>query len=173
MKKIILFAAAMVIASAAISSCSGSKESKTADETTATEQEADMTAPTDTVSVAEGVVDLKDDDKFRPGVKPAVATVLDFNATWCIPCKRLTPALHQAADSFAGQYEFYSVDVDSMKATKEAYNITSVPTVVIISPDGSSKTVTGLDDFLKDATSDETATIYTNLAAMLKEAAGK
>lgn len=178
MKKIMLLAAAVVLASAAFSSCSGTTESRGSDETVVaeTEQATDV-APTDTISAAEGVIDLKDDNKFRPGVKPGVVTVLDFNAVWCVPCKKLTPAFHQAADSFAGKVEFYSVDVDSLKATAEAYKVESVPTVVIIAPDGTSKTVVGLADFTKGATAaageELTATIYSNLAAMVAEIAGK
>lgn len=178
MKKIMLFAAAVVLASATFSSCSGSAENKGTEETTVTEtEETTEVAPTDTIQAAEGVIDLKDDNKFRPGVAPGVVTVLDFNAVWCVPCKKLTPAFHQAADSFAGKVEFYSVDVDSLKATKEAYKIESVPTVVIIAPDGTSKTITGLAEFVKGASvssgEDLTATIYANLAAMVAEISGK
>lgn len=174
MKKILLFAAAIAFASVTFSSCSGT-EKKSADESSVTEQTAEA-APNDTIQATKGVIDLKDDNKFRPGVKPAVVTVLDFNATWCVPCKKLTPAFHQAADSLGGTVEFYSVDVDSLKATKEAYKIESVPTVVIIAPDGTSKTITGLEDFVKGAPADAqdlTPTIYANLAAMITGISGK
>lgn len=132
---------------------------------------------TDPIQATEGVVDLKDDNKFRPGIKPGIVTVLDFNATWCVPCRKLTPALHKAADSYAGHSAFFSVDVDSLESTAAAYNVSSVPTVVIIAPDGNSKTVVGLGDFVKGSTAtdgeDLTATIYSNLSAMVAEMAGK
>lgn len=177
MKKIMLFAAA-VLASATFLSCSGSSESKDADETVAKETTKPAgVASKVTASAAEGVIDLKDDSKFRPGVKPGTLTVLDFNAVWCVPCKKLTPAFHKAADEYAGKVEFYSVDVDSLQATAEAYNVSSVPTVVFISPDGTSKTVEGLGEFTKGASSatgeELTATIYSNLAAMVAEISGK
>ena len=43
--------------------------------------------------------------------KQANVAVLDFNATWCGPCKMLAPILTEISDELS-EVEFYGVDVD-------------------------------------------------------------
>lgn len=171
MKKITIFAAAIALLSATSVSCSSSeKGDSTTDANTETNTEATVEETATTVDV-QGVIDLKDDNKFRPNQKVDQVTVLDFNAVWCVPCKKLTPALHLAADSIK-DVAFYSVDIDSLPATKAAFAVENVPTVVILTPNGETKRVEGLGDFLKGANTDTdtdlTPIIYANLKEMVK-----
>ncbi len=96
----------------------------------------------------DGVATLTDDNLFRPDSKVALPIVLDFNATWCVPCKKLTPAYHQVAEQFPGKVGFYSVDIEANPETAKAFNIESVPTVVILMPNGTSQRHVGLGDFI-------------------------
>ncbi len=41
-----------------------------------------------------------------------VPVVIDFNATWCGPCKRLSPLLEQVAQRLNGKVRFVSIDID-------------------------------------------------------------
>lgn len=53
---------------------------------------------------------LEQDTSFHfKGNRPAV---VDFNATWCGPCRKLAPILDELAKQFKGKVDFYSVDVD-------------------------------------------------------------
>ena len=42
----------------------------------------------------------------------ADVAVLDFNATWCNPCRMLAPVLESASDDLEGKALFYGIDVD-------------------------------------------------------------
>lgn len=46
--------------------------------------------------------------------------VIDFSATWCGPCKRLSPILDELAAEYAGEIDFYKVDVDKNKDLAQA-----------------------------------------------------
>ena len=46
----------------------------------------------------------------------AKAAVLDFNATWCNPCRMLAPVLEEASKDLAGKALFYGIDVDENPA---------------------------------------------------------
>lgn len=149
MKKI-LFAAA--VAMMALSSC-GSKEAKEAD----TAQDAQQTkevAPAETSAV----VELADDNAYRPDTKVEGLVVLDFNATWCGPCKMLTPVFAEAAKKYT-DVKFVSVDIDKLPETAKAFNVQAVPTVVFINAEGTT-TFVGTDDLLPAEKFDELVKKY-------------
>lgn len=57
-----------------------------------------------------------------------------FSAIWCGPCKTLKPKLELLANE--DRYKnigFYKVDVDKNEELSKLLNITSLPTIVIIS----------------------------------------
>ncbi len=149
MKKITFFAAALSMMAMTAVSCSSSNKESAAEINAETQAatDAELTAPVPAAE-AVGVIDLKDDNMFRPDTKVSVPTVLDFNAVWCVPCKKLAPAFHQAAENFAGKINFYSVDIDSCRNTAEAFKVQSVPTVAILTPSGEIHTYVGLGPFL-------------------------
>lgn len=163
------FAIAMAVAAIGFTACSGTSSENNAAEAAETEQTTPQ--PEDQAAPAEDVITLTDDNLFRPGKVPEVLTVLDFNATWCVPCKKLTPAYHEAAAQLGDKVKFYSVDIDKNPATKEAFNIQSVPTVVILAPDGKSETFVGLAPFLGGETpeGDITPVILKNLMEKINQ----
>lgn len=55
--------------------------------------------------------------------------IIDFFATWCVPCQMLTPILHEI-DNELDSVEIYKVNVDENQETAIRYDITSVPTLV-------------------------------------------
>lgn len=145
------FAIALAVAALGFTACSGSNENKAAE--AAQEENVEQTEPQvkESAEPAEDVITLTDDNLFRPGKAPEVLTVLDFNATWCVPCKKLTPAYHEVAAQIGDKVKFYSVDIDNNPATKDAFGVNSVPTVVILSPNGAVESFVGLGPFVGDS----------------------
>ena len=58
--------------------------------------------------------------------------VVDFNASWCGPCKMLAPLLEEVSKEYEGRVAFYSVDVDENEDLAERFNIMSVPALVVL-----------------------------------------
>jgi len=58
-------------------------------------------------------------------------TVLDFYATWCHPCKKLDPELKKLEINYPN-INFQKIDIEEQKELCEIYNITAVPTIIII-----------------------------------------
>jgi putative thioredoxin len=59
--------------------------------------------------------------------------LMDFWATWCQPCKTLSPALEALADEYKGAILLATVDVDGeLKALAAQFQIQSVPTVFLL-----------------------------------------
>ena len=104
------------------------------------------------------VVELADDNAYRPDTKVEGLVVLDFNATWCGPCKMLTPVFAEAAKKYT-DVKFVSVDIDKLPETAKAFNVQAVPTVVFINAEGTT-TFVGTDDLLPAEKFDELVKKY-------------
>lgn len=122
-----------------------------------------------------GILTPKDDSQIRPDMKVERPTVIDFNATWCGPCRLFTPAFDKAAEEYGAKVDFYSIDTDKYPQTATAFSIRAIPTIVFMMPDGSVQTHVGLNDFLttlknEDAGQEEVeATMAAELQKMVAE----
>lgn len=56
--------------------------------------------------------------------------IVDFYATWCGPCKRLTPVL-ESIDNEMENIKVVKVDIDESRRLAMNYGIQSVPTIKI------------------------------------------
>jgi thioredoxin 1 len=75
----------------------------------------------------QGVQEITDNEFEKKVLKNTGLTVVDFNATWCGPCKLLAPIYKKSADQFAGKASFASMDVDQNPTVSQQYQITSIP----------------------------------------------
>jgi thioredoxin 1 len=67
-------------------------------------------------------------EKLLQGSKPVVC---DFFATWCGPCKMLSPVLDEVADEYDGKAEFVKVDIDANFDLAANYGVMTVPFVAV------------------------------------------
>ncbi len=73
-----------------------------------------------------------------------VPVVVDFFATWCGPCRMLSPILEEIEGDKAGAVRFYKVDVDQSPELAMSYNVVSVPTLVLFKGGAPVSTSVGL-----------------------------
>lgn len=70
------------------------------------------------------------ENEFEATIANGVVLV-DFFATWCGPCKMLTPVLEELSNELAGKMEIVKVDVDQSSNLAMRFGIMSVPTMLI------------------------------------------
>ena len=58
--------------------------------------------------------------------------LIDFFATWCGPCKMLSPIISEIANEYSNSIKVCKVNVDENQDLAMKYNIMSVPTLLFI-----------------------------------------
>jgi putative thioredoxin len=61
-----------------------------------------------------------------------VPVVVDLWATWCEPCKQLSPILEKLAAEYNGQWILAKVDVDAEQQIAAAFQVQSIPAVFVV-----------------------------------------
>lgn len=74
------------------------------------------------------------------GDKPAI---IDFYADWCKPCKMVAPIMDELSKQYDGKVIFYKVNIDNEKELANAFQITSIPTVLYIPKTGQPQAAVG------------------------------
>jgi putative thioredoxin len=58
-----------------------------------------------------------------------IPILVDFWATWCMPCLMLGPALENLAKQYKGKFVLAKLNVDNSPITSQEYMIQSIPAV--------------------------------------------
>ena len=76
------------------------------------------------------VLQIKE-DQFEAEVEKAEGKVLvDFWASWCGPCKMLSPVVEQLSDEVQ-DVKFVGLDVDDSERLAMKYGISSIPCLIL------------------------------------------
>jgi thioredoxin 1 len=82
--------------------------------------------------------DVKDSEKVKIltdqnfSVKTKTGTVLvDFWASWCMPCKLMVPVLNELAEETNGKVTIAKLNVDNAQATASKFSVRSIPTLIL------------------------------------------
>lgn len=90
------------------------------------------------------VQDLND---FEKKVKNASTPVIvDFFATWCNPCKTLTPRLESVIDEMKGKVVLAKVDIDELTDLAMDYEVSAVPVLIAMNNGKELDRLIGLQD---------------------------
>ncbi len=69
--------------------------------------------------------------KFQEIINSNQPTLVDFHATWCGPCKAMSPVLDQLKAELGDSIRVLKIDVDKNQALANQLNVRGVPTFIL------------------------------------------
>jgi thioredoxin reductase (NADPH) len=81
----------------------------------------------------EEVVEISSIEQFNELLSESeIPVAVDFYATWCGPCKMISPRIASSAGQLSGKVKFVKVNVDKFSEISTNYKVRAMPTVVLI-----------------------------------------
>lgn len=68
---------------------------------------------------------------FNEMIQSNKPVLVDFHATWCGPCKMMSPILKEIKDNVGDAVSVIKVDVDKNPQAAAAYQVQGVPTLIL------------------------------------------
>lgn len=82
----------------------------------------------------------------REVLESSVPVLLDFWASWCPPCRRLSPVLDQVSGEGKGRFEVAKVNVGDYPELANRFHVSALPTLLIFQGGQVVNTLVGFKD---------------------------
>ncbi len=87
---------------------------------------------------------LTDDNFSSEVLESDVPVMVDFYATWCGPCKALSPIVEKLASEYEGKLKVGKLNIDDSPNTPVQFAVRAVPTIVFFKGGQAVDTLVGL-----------------------------
>jgi thioredoxin 1 len=78
-----------------------------------------------------GLVHVNDKSFASEVLNSDVPVLVDFWATWCGPCRSISPIVEELAKEFSGRVKVTKLNVDESPATPTQYGVRGIPTLIL------------------------------------------
>jgi len=80
--------------------------------------------------MAGNVLELRDDNFETEVLKSDKPVIVDFWATWCMPCKMLAPTVEEIANEYKGKYKIAKLNIDDAMDVATNLSVMNIPTLI-------------------------------------------
>jgi thioredoxin 2 len=78
------------------------------------------------------IADAGDEDFAEIAEQATVPVLVDLWASWCGPCRMVSPTLEQLAREKAGQVKLVKVDIDRAPKLAQRFSVQAIPTLMVL-----------------------------------------
>ena len=71
-------------------------------------------------------------DNFKEIAASSAVMLIDFWATWCGPCRMLSPTVDEIAEEYAGRVTVAKCNVDDAGDIAMQYRVRNIPTLIFL-----------------------------------------
>ena len=90
------------------------------------------------------VIDISDDNFEAEVINSSIPVVVDFWATWCGPCRKLSPVIDTVAEAYGDRVKFTKVHIEDCIESAKKYSISGLPSVLVFKNGEPVERMTGL-----------------------------
>jgi thioredoxin 1 len=92
-------------------------------------------------------VNYTQDAEFDTLLADSGLVMVDCTATWCGPCRKISPLMDQLSKEYKGRATVVKLDVDENKVTAKKLGIRSIPAVLIFKDSNLVETIVGVSPY--------------------------
>ena len=85
-------------------------------------------------------------ENFTEAIKAQKPILTDFWASWCGPCRMLSPVIDSLSEEYSTQIDVGKINVDEQGALAAQFGIVSIPTVILFKDGKEVKRIIGVHD---------------------------
>jgi thioredoxin 1 len=78
-----------------------------------------------------GLIHVNDKTFASEVLNSDVPVLVDFWATWCGPCRSISPIVEELAKEFSGRVKITKLNVDESATTPTQYGVRGIPTLIL------------------------------------------
>jgi len=93
--------------------------------------------------LAEGILNVSDDNFEEEVLKSELPALVDFWAVWCAPCEMIVPTLEYLTENYKDKLKIFKLNVDENMKTSSKYGVMSIPTILLFKGGELKETIIG------------------------------
>jgi thioredoxin 1 len=90
---------------------------------------------------------IQDETEFDSLLSNESLLVVDCTATWCGPCKLISPLIDQLAEEYGDRTKVFKLDLDTNKPVAKRFGIKSIPAVMFFKQGELMETLVGVKPY--------------------------
>ena len=94
--------------------------------------------------MSEDILNVTDGNFDEEVLKAGTPVLVDFWASWCVPCRMIAPTVEQLAESHGDKLKVAKMNVDENMKTPGKYGIRGIPTLLLFKGGELKETLVGV-----------------------------
>jgi len=77
------------------------------------------------------MLEFTDQNFEKEVLRSKVPVLVDFWASWCMPCLKIAPLVEELSNEYDGKIKFGKINIENDQKVAQQYGIRSIPTLLI------------------------------------------